>query len=187
VRLIKLKATPIVLATAVSLLTGCRAIGPGAALAVGAVGLTGYAVYKTGDAAVTGVGTVAKATGDALSSGTKSAATVIFFAGEFKTEYAQDIKTVWTATRMALIKAKFVDVRGTFDALSGELTAKTGNDTEIVVKLKGLGPQSSEARIRIGVQGDLKKAEMIHELILREFPAPVEPQPAAKPAVEVKS
>ena len=183
----KLKATPVVLAFVASLLTGCRVLVYSVAITAGAIGLAGYAVYKTGDAAVTGVGKAAKSTGNALSSGTKSATTVIFANGEFKTEYDQNVLTVWEASSRAFQKARFEDVSGTFDALSGELTAKTVNDTEIVIKLKSLGLQSTEARIRIGIQGDLKRAEVIHGLILRELPAPVVPQSASASTAEVKS
>jgi hypothetical protein len=183
----KRKVMPVVLAAAVSMLTGCRVLVYSVAITAGAIGLAGYAVYKTGDAAVTGTGKAVKSTGNALSSGTKSATTVIFANGEFKTEYAQDVMTVWEASTRAFQKARFENISGKFDALSGELTARTVNDTEIVVKLKNLGPQSTETRIRIGVQGDLKRAEVIHGLILRELPAPVVPQPASTSTAEVKS
>lgn len=183
----KRKVVPVVLASAVSLLAGCRILGLGVAATAGAVGLAGYVVYKTGDAAVTGAGKSVRATGNVLSSGTKSATTVIFSAGEFKTEYAQNVQTVWDASSLALQKAKFENVRGTFEADSGKMTARTVNDTEIVIKLKKLNPQSTEAHIRIGSPGDLKRAEVIHGLILRELLVPVVPQPAATLKQEVES
>lgn len=155
-----------------SLLSGCKLITAGVVTVAAAVGLAGYVVYKTGDIAVTGVGKTAQATGNAVSSGSKSVATVIFANGDFKTEEVQDVRTVWTASSLALQKANFDSVRGTFDALSGELTAKTRESIDIGIKLKSLGPQATELRIRIGVTGDMKMAELIHGLILRELSQP---------------
>jgi hypothetical protein len=184
----KLKVLPpVVLAVAVTLLTGCQLITVGVMTVAAAVGLTGYAVYKTGDAAVTGVGKAAHATGEAFSSGTKSGTTVIFSDGEFKTDYPQNLLTVWEAASRAFQTAQFGKIQGTFDAASGKLTARTVNDTEIVIKLNSLGPQSTEVRIRIGSPGDMKRAEVIHGLILRELPAPVVPQPASTSTAEAKS
>lgn len=182
----KLKVLPVVLAVAVALFTGCQLITVGVMTVAAAVGLTGYAVYKTGDAAITGIGKATQATGDAFSSGTQSATTVMFSDGEFKTDYAQNVMTVWGSSSRALQKAQFENVQGTFNEGSGKLTARTVNNTEIVIKLKSLGPQSTEVRIRIGSPGDLKRAEVIHEMVLRELPATVLPQPASTPAVEVK-
>lgn len=185
----KFKATPVVLAALVSLLTGCQIIAMSVATVAAAVGLAGYAVYKTGEAAVTGVGKAAKATGNMFSSGAKSATTVIYANGDFKTDINQDVQTLWGASSRALQKARFENIHGSYDALAGKLTARTVNDnTEIVITLKSLGQKSTEMCIRIGVKGDLQKAEVIHGLILRELPADV--APASAPVVkkdEVKS
>lgn len=182
------KAMPVVLAVAVSLLTGCRVLVYSVAITAGAIGLAGYAVYKTGETAVTGVGKAAKATGSAFSSGAKSATTVIYANGDFKTEINQDVQTLWGASGRALQKARFENVRGSYDALSGKLTARTVNDnTEIVITLKSLSQKSTEMCIRVGVKGNLQKAEVIHGLILRELPADVAPVPAPVSKEEVKS
>jgi hypothetical protein len=178
------KWTPALLVAMASLLSGCRIIAAGVVTVAAVVGLAGYVVYKTGDAAVTGVGKAARATGDAVSSGSKSMATVIYADGEFKTEYPSDLRTVWIASGLAFRKAKFSDIQGTFDALSGGLTARTLDNVEITLKLKSLGAQATEAGIRVGVKGDMKTSEIIHDLILRELPAPVAPQPAPKQEVK---
>ena len=164
-------ATALLLALT-SLTSGCRIVAAGAVTVAAAIGLAGYVVYKTGDVAVTGVGKAAKATGSAVSSGSKSVTTVVFSNGEFKTEYAQDLRTTWGAASTACLKANFGNVRGTFDALSGELTARTQDSKDIVIKMKSLSSRSTEAVIRVGLTGDMKAAELIHGLILRELPVP---------------
>jgi len=160
------------------LTSGCRVITVGVVTVAAVVGLAGYAVYKTGDVAVTGVGKAAQATGSAVSSGSKSAATVIFSNGEFQTEYAHDIRLAWAAASRALHLANFSDIRGSFDALSGELTAQTRDRKDIVIRFTYTAPQSTAARIRVGVTGDMQAAEHIHGLILRQLPSAVkEAQP----------
>ena len=159
-----------------SLLSGCKLITAGVVTVAAAVGLAGYVVYKTGDIAVTGVGKAAHATGSAVASGSKSMATVVFSNGEFKTEDAHDVRAVWTAASLALRKANFDGVRGSFDALSGELTSKTRENIDVVIKLKSLGPQATAVGIRVGVTGDMKMAALIHGLILRELSPPVPKQ-----------
>lgn len=171
----KQKIVPVLLAATAALLTGCRIIQVGVLAAAGAVGLAGYAVYKAGDSAVTGTGKAAHAAGKTLTSGTQSAVTVIFSTGELKTGYDCDVQTLWDAARRALQKARFEKIRGSFDAKSGELTAKTLNDTDIVIRLKSSGAQSTEACIRIGAPGDLQRAEVIHGFILRELSSAVLP------------
>jgi hypothetical protein len=177
--IIKRKAIVVLLAVVVSLLAGCQVIALGVFTAAGAVGLTGYAVYKTGDVVVTGAGKAVEATGDMLSSGTKSATTVVYSGGVFKTEHTQDVPTLWNASGQALQKARFVNPKGTYDALSGTVTAKTVDGTEILITLKSLTPQSTEMCIRVGLKGDLQKAEVVHGFILRELSESSAPVPAS--------
>lgn len=157
------------------LLSGCKLLGFGVAATVGVVAVAGYAVYKTGDAVVTGVGKAGKAT-----------ASVVFFNGDFKTQYSGNVQTVWAASRLAFLKAGLREVQGSFDALSGGLTANTREGTEIRLKLKNIDPQTTEASIRVGVTGDLKTSEALHGLILQELPASAQPQAMPAPAKEVK-
>ncbi len=172
----KRKVVPVVLVLVVSLLTGCQILALGVAATLAAVGLAGYTVYKTGDAVVTGVGKAGKATGS-----------IVFFNGDFKTQYDGDVRTVWAASGRAFQKAGFGGPRGSFDALSGGLTAKTREGTEISLKLKSINPQSTEISIRVGVTGNLKVSETIHGLILQELKIAIsQPQPVANSSSEVK-
>ena len=151
-------------------LGGCGLVAGTAAVAVGTVGAAGYTVYAVGDAAVTGVGMAAKAGGNALVSGSKSAATVVYRDGDFEAEYPAGVEAVWGAARTAFMKASFREIRGDRDALSGELKAATRDGTDITLELKSLETARTSARIRVGVKGDLQTSETIHKLIEAELP-----------------
>lgn len=171
--------TPLLLAAGSALMAGCRIIQIGVITVAAAIGITGYVIYKTGDAAVTGVGKA----GEAMVSGSKSVATVIYVNGELKVEHPFDVRTVWLASSLALQKAGFGDIKGSFDALSGELTAKTRESVDLALKLRLVEARGTEVRIRVGVKGDMKTAELVSSLIARELPkpapaAPVSPAPA---------
>ncbi len=157
--------------TLVCLLSGCQIIGAGLVAVAGVVGFAGYAVYKTGEAVVTGVGKA----GSAVATGATAAVSVIFFNGDFKTRYQGDVQTVWSASRRAFERALLSEISGSFDALSGELTARTREATEVRLRLKTLDAQSTEASIRVGVTGDMRMSETIHNLILQELSAPRQP------------
>lgn len=156
------------------LLGGCRLIGFCVYTVAATVGLAGYAVYKTGDAAVTGVGKAGKA----VASGSTSAATVAFADGELRTRYAGDVKTVWEGARRAVQKAGFYDIRGTCDALSGEVLATTPEREEIAIRLRAAGADATEARIRVGSKGDMKAAEVVSSLVLGALSAGTPAAPA---------
>jgi hypothetical protein len=131
-------------------------------VAVGAVGLVGYGVYKTGEAAVNGVGSV-------VSGVAKESSSVIFIKGEFKANCDGAVEDVWRASERSLKANGFQSVSGTRDALSGHLKAATWNNEEITVKLAALGQGQTEFRVRIGVTGDLKKSETLYHLITTEL------------------
>jgi hypothetical protein len=154
------------------LVTGCRMIGVGILSAAAAVGLAGYAVYKTGDAVVTGVGKA----GGAIVAGTKSVATVVYADGDLKVEHPADLRTLWAAADRALRQAGFTDVKGSCDALSGDLTATSREQGAITLRLRSVTATATELRIRVGAKGDLKMSELINGLILQELPSG---QPAA--------
>ena len=88
-----------------SLMTGCFIIQMTILGAAALVGLTGYVVYEVGDAAVTGVGNAARATGNVVSSGTRSVVKVVSANGELKVDAPGDVGTVWQASKSALQRA----------------------------------------------------------------------------------
>lgn len=164
-------------------LTGCRVVKVGVITVAALVGFTGYVVYKTGDAAVTGVGKA----GAAVASGTKSVATTVIYAnGELKTEHPFDVRTVWMASGLALRDAGFDEIKGSFDALSAEQSAKTREGVSITLKMRFIPEKGTEVRIRVGVKGDMKTAEWIDGLIQRKLPATEPAVSAAAPAQEEK-
>ena len=177
--------TPLLLGVATAFVAGCRIVQVSVLAVAAAVGLAGYAVYKTGDAAVTGIGKA----GEAVASGTRSVATVVYVNGDLKVEHPFSVPTVWLAAGLALRKAGFDEVKGTYDALSGGLTARTRERVEITLKMRSVESRATELRIRVGTKGDLKTAELINGLIQRELPAPaaaVPASPTASAAQEVK-
>jgi hypothetical protein len=151
-----------------TLLSGCGIIKFGVVATVGIVGFAGYAVYKTGEAVVVGAGKA----GGAVATGVGAAVSVVFINGDFKTQYHGDVETVWKASRHAFQKAWFGTIEGSFDALTGTLTANTREGKEIKLKLKNIDAQTTEAQIRIGVTGDMEMSETIHNLILQELSSP---------------
>ena len=176
-------AAPFVCAALPALLTGCRIVKVGVITVAALVGFTGYVVYKTGDAAVTGVGKA----GAAVASGTKSVATTVIYAnGELKTEHPFDVRTVWMASGLALREAGFDEIKGSFDALSAEQSAKTREGVSITLKMRFVPEKGTEVRIRVGVKGDLKTAEWVDGLIRRKLPATEPVRPATAPVQEEK-
>ncbi len=171
---------PLAWVAVTALVAGCRVVKVGVIAVAAAVGITGYAIYKTGDAAVTGVGKA----GEAVVSGSKSVATVIYANGELNVEHPFDVRTVCLAASLALRKAGFSDVKSEFDALSGAVRAKTREGAELALKLRAVGARATQLRIRVGVKGDLKTAELIDTLILRELPELQQAVPASAPAQE---
>ena len=174
--------TPLLLVAGSTLVAGCRIIQVGILTVAAAVGITGYVIYKTGDVAVTGVGKA----GEAVVSGSKSVATVIYVNGELKVEHPFDLRTVWLASSVALQKARFDGIKGSFDALSGELTAKTREGLDLALKLRVTESRGTEVRVRVGVKGDLKAAELVNSLIASELPKPAPAFPASATAQEEK-
>lgn len=147
---------------ALAILPGCRLLVGTTVVAVGAVGLVGYGVYKTGEAAVTGVGS-------AVSSGAKGVGSVVFFKGEFKATCDGNVKQVWIASTTVLKANNFTLKSGDCDALSGFLEATTWDKQNVSVKLDAVSQDRTEFRIRIGTTGDLEKSETLYHLIISEL------------------
>lgn len=150
------------LAVTLGVLSGCRLLVGTTVVVVGAVGLIGYGVYKTGEVAVTGVGS-------AVSSGAKGVGSVVFFNGDFKATCNGTVEDVWLASSNTLKAKGFRSVSGKRDGLSGSLEAIAANEDELKITLEAVGTGETEIRIRIGVTGDLKKSETLYHLITTEL------------------
>lgn len=139
-------------------LPGCRVLLGTTAVAVGAVGLVGYGVYKTGEVAVTGAGAAVVG----VASGAHS---VLFADGDFKATCDGTVEEVWRAGDRVLRTGGFRSVSGTRDALSGILLATTLNNEDITVKLESAAQGQTHVRVRIGADGNLNKSETLYNLI----------------------
>lgn len=144
------------------MVTGCRLLVGTTAVAVGAVGLVGYGAYKTGEAAVTGVGS-------AVSSGAKGVSSVVFYNGEFKADCPGGVNEVWLASVAVLQGSRMTVTSGERDALSGYLDATTWDNQDVAIKLKDVGDGQTEFRMRIGVKGDLTQSETLFRLVTAEL------------------
>ena len=153
---------PFLLGALLILPTGCRLLVATTGVAVGAVGLAGYSVYKTGEAVATGVGNV-------VSSGAKGVGSVVYSGGEFKAVCPGRVEHVWLATATVFKARGFRLVSGNRDALSGNLTIATNDGEEIAVRLDDAGGGQTEFRLRIGVKGDLAKSQTLYTLVLDEY------------------
>lgn len=163
-----------------AILAGCRVIGTATVITVGVVALAGYAVYKTGETVVTGVGkgvgavgagigAAGAAVGSALTPDAKPVSTVVLTDNEFKTEYGASLDRVWKAANNAFQKSGFQGITGERKADSGVLTAQIPDGAGVTVKLKSPEPLLTEVRIRVGSSGNLKTAETVHKWILAEL------------------
>lgn len=149
-------------AATMGVLSGCRLLMVPVVVAVGAVGLVGYGVYKTGEATVNGVGSV-------VSSGSKSDSSLVFVNGEFRAICYGTVNEVWLATGPALEANGFNVVSGNRNALSGHMEAAGMNNETLAINLDAAEEGQTEFRIRIGVTGDLKKSETLYRLITKEL------------------
>jgi len=161
---------PAILAgAALPLLSGCGIVRYSVLAVAAVIGLAGYAVYKTGEGTVTGVKKFVGKTGEVAADTSKAAGTVIFFNGDFQTEYHYGIRFVWIAASTACRNAMFTDIKGSIDALSGTMTAQTRTGTTITITLKNVEPQLTKLSIRYGVTGNMAESEKINNLISDEI------------------
>lgn len=155
---------PWVLIAALIGLSGCRYLVGTAAVTVAAVGLVGYGVYKTGESAVTGVGS-------ALSGVASGARSFLFADGDFTATCEGTVDEVWRAGDTVLRANGFGPVRGTRDALSGHLLSSTSSHEEITVKMEAAAGGQTHVRVRIGADGNLEKSETLYSLIAAQVAA----------------
>lgn len=173
-----------------ALLAGCRVIGAAVVVTVGVVGLAGYAVYKTGEVVVTGVGTGVVAVGTGIGAAgaavgsaltpdskpeptAKPVTTVVYTDNEVKVEYLASVERTWKAANAAFQKSGFQSIVG--DASSGVLTAQAWEGTDIKVNLENVEPLLTVVRIRVGTTGNIKTAETVHKWIRAELAQAVAP------------
>jgi hypothetical protein len=81
-------------------------------------------------------------------------ATVAYVRGTLETNLDHPVGALADAAQKAVEKMKFVVVSNRADVLSGEVIARTADDTKVSIKLKKMTDQTTHVSIRVGVFGD---------------------------------
>ena len=76
---------------------------------------------------------------------------------------------VGKAATAAVNEMKFLDVTSKVDAIEGEITARTAQDTRITILLKKVTPKTTKISIRVGVFGDEAVSNQIFEAMQKRF------------------
>lgn len=98
---------------------------------------------------------------------TKTAAkdTVSWVRGSLDVVLDNPLDRVGTASTNAVKNMKFSNVESKVDVVSGQITARTAQDTKIEILLTKVGEKTTQVSIRVGVFGD----EALSRLILDEI------------------
>jgi hypothetical protein len=120
-------------------------------LLVGAVVLSGCALFLVGAGVAVGAGTVA------------------YVSGELRAADEVTMDRGWRATMAAMDDLQFKVTKTQKDALAGELIARRADDTRIVIRLKKQSDKVTEFRVRVGVFGDEDLSRLIYDKIKRHF------------------
>lgn len=107
-----------------------------AVLSAGLLLQTGCAVLLIGGGAAAGIGGY------------------VFVKGELKSTENAPMGRTWTAAMAAMQELKFPVIGQNKDALTAKLIARTAQDKKVNVRLKALGENSTEIKIRVGAFGD---------------------------------
>jgi len=73
------------------------------------------------------------------------------------------------AATAALNEMKFREVTSKVDAIEGEITALTAQDTRITILLKKVTPKTTKISIRVGVFGDEAVSQQIFDLMQKKL------------------
>ncbi len=147
-------------------LMGCRILILPVALAVGAVGLVGYTVYKCGEAVVTTVGNA----GSAVAGGVKNThKSMVISRGTLKVKVDHTVEEVYVVAEQVMIESKFTSRNGSYDSLKGKLTAMSGAEA-VTITMKLLEKDRTAVTILVG-KGNVKQAEYLHDEILLRLKA----------------
>lgn len=146
-------------------LTGCRLIYVPVALTLGAVGLTGYTVYKGGEAVVTAVGDAGSATTGAVKSKQQS---MVVSRGTLEVKCPYPIARIYPVAEEVFRESGLTGIKGSHDALAGKLTARNSSAELVTVKFELLGDNLTAVAILVG-GGNLKQSEYLHDVIMTKL------------------
>ena len=93
------------------------------------------------------------------------AGTVAYMRGDLEAIEANDIDTVYAATKKAIEQLELNVSSDTKDALSAEIVARDAQDKKIIIKLKSTTEGTTEISIRVGTFGSETKSRLIHDQI----------------------
>jgi len=109
----------------------------------------------------------------AVAVGVGAAGTVAYLGGDLETDVAEDIDTLYAASRKALddLELKVIEGKGAKDALSATLMARDAEDKKVQITLKSISDEMTELSIRVGVFGNETKSQLIYSKILENLDA----------------
>jgi hypothetical protein len=82
------------------------------------------------------------------------AGSVAYLRGELRGSVAADIGSTQRAAEQVVAAKGLIQVSAESDDLSGEIIARTADDTRVRIGLKKSGERITEVRVRVGVFGD---------------------------------
>jgi hypothetical protein len=101
--------------------------------------------------------------------GAGAAGTVAYVKGELEVTLDAGMDRSYDATLKSLDQLKIVPTQKLKDSLSGEIIARTSDDTKITIKLTRVDEKLTKASIRVGVFGDQAQSTTIYEHIKKNL------------------
>ena len=95
--------------------------------------------------------------------------TVAWVRGALEVTVDKPIDKVGSASTDAVRGMKFALVSSNVDAVTGEIIARTSQDTKVEIKLKKVTDGSTEISIRVGIFGDQAVSQQIYEEIKKRL------------------
>ena len=92
------------------------------------------------------------------------AAGAIYVRGEAKAAFPHDVETVFNAAVAALEQDLMIPIESkAYDVTNGRIDARRADDNKVKVRLKLIGANVTEVRVRVGTVGDKSWSEIFLE------------------------
>ena len=95
--------------------------------------------------------------------------TYAYIDGKLKRSYGSPLPKVWEASLAAVKDLKLTTASQQSDAFNGVIKGEMADGKRFEITLKKISEKSTEVGVRIGVFGDRKKSEVIHEQIAKRL------------------
>jgi hypothetical protein len=89
--------------------------------------------------------------------------------GNLKRDYIGPPEKIWEATLTAMDDLRVASEVKEKDYFGGLIKGIMHDGTKITIKMKRLTDNSTEVGVRVGIFGDMKKSEIIHDKIAEKF------------------